>query len=177
MRIISGLHRGRRFTPPRHIPARPTTDYAKEGLFNILQNNVEFDELKCLDLFAGTGNISYELASRGSTDLTCVELDTPSVKFIQSVAEKLDMNIQVLQMDVFEFIRKTKSKFNFIFSGPPYKLDILDSLPNEVFEHELLEKDGWLVLEHNPLHSFDDHPNFRHKRNYGTTIFSIFINN
>lgn len=174
MRIISGNLKGRRFNPPANIPARPTTDYAKEGLFNMLVNMIDFEETIFLDLFGGTGSISYEMASRGCKDIVCIEKDSTSVRFINSIATQFKIPVQVIQMDVFEYIRSTKKKFNLIFAGPPYKLNILDEIPNEIFDAGLLNPKGYFVLEHNPEHKFDSHPQFIRSRNYGTTIFSIF---
>ena len=176
MRIIGGTHKGLKFTPPKNIPARPTTDIAKEGLFNIINNNFYFDSLKALDLFGGTGSISYELASRGCSDITTVELDKRSVAFIQKTTKFMDFPINIIRLDVFKFIKKTTDKYDFIFAGPPYPLSNLDTIPDLIFEKELLAPNGWLVLEHNPHHNFDKHPYFIRQRNYGTTIFTIFEN-
>ncbi len=174
MRIIGGKHKGLRFHPPKNIPARPTTDIAKEGLFNILYNTFNFDSIKVLDLFGGTGSISYELASRGCTDITLVELDKRSLFFIKKTAADMEFNIKPVKADVFKFMDKCTQQFNLIFAGPPYPLPNLDTIPDLVFKNELLTPEGWLVLEHNPKHNFDEHPKFLRKRNYGTTIFSIF---
>ena len=174
MRIIGGTFSGHRFHPPQKIPARPTTDIAKEGLFNILQNHFEFDGIKALDLFGGTGSISYELASRGCTDIVTVEIDRQSALFIEKTAEQFKFGIDVVKMDVFKFIGSCHEQFNFIFAGPPYPLKTIPDLPNLIFEHQLLKSEGWFVLEHNPQHHFDQHPRFIRSRNYGTTIFSIF---
>ena len=175
MRIISGKYGGRRFSPPKLTPTRPTTDIAKEGLFNIIQNNWDFEEIKFLDLFAGTGSISYEMASRGCEDITSVDKFAGCINFIHKTKTELGIDtIKPFKMDVFTFIEKTKEQFDIIFAGPPYPLPTLDTIPNKVFENDLLKLDGWLILEHNPEHNFEDHPNFIHKRNYGTTIFSIF---
>ncbi len=174
MRIISGIFKGRRFHPPKNIPARPTTDVAKEGLFNIIQNNFNFSDKSFLDLFAGTGNISYEMASRGCENIICIEKHHRSAEFIKTTAEELKINIKVFQMDVFHFIKSADKKFDLIFAGPPYALIRLNALPSLIFEHNLLTEGGWLILEHNPAHQFDDKKHFHLKRNYGTTIFSIF---
>ncbi|MGB0838984.1 MAG: RsmD family RNA methyltransferase [Chitinophagales bacterium] len=176
MRIIGGQNKGYRFTPPRKTPARPTTDIAKEGLFNILYNTFDFDRLKALDLFGGTGSISYEMASRGCKDITLVERDRGNILFIKRTLEHLgyDKIIKVWQQDVFKFMQKTPEQYKLIFAGPPYPLKTLDTIPDKVFENSLLFPEGWLVLEHNPNHNFDEHPKFLEKRNYGTTIFSIF---
>jgi 16S rRNA (guanine(966)-N(2))-methyltransferase RsmD len=174
MRIIGGKHRGRRFEPPRKTPARPTTDIAKEGLFNVLSNTWDFEQIKFLDLFGGTGNIAFEFASRGCPRILSVELDAANVRFIQRMADQLDMPIQVLRMNVFKFLEKSNEQFDVIFAGPPYPLENLDEIPDKVFEAEVLEPGGWLVLEHNPKHNFEQHPRFLKLKKYGSTIFAIF---
>jgi 16S rRNA (guanine966-N2)-methyltransferase len=177
MRIIGGEHGGRKFNPPNNMPyTRPTTDIAKEGLFNILQNKLDFEELKTLDLFGGTGNISYELASRGVPDLTIVEKDNAMYEFIKKTAAALQLeNFKVLKLDVFKFIATTADKFDFIFAGPPYALTTIDNLPKLIFEKQLLNKDGWFVLEHTPRNDYKNSPYYKSERNYGSTIFSTFI--
>ncbi len=177
MRIISGLHGGRKITPPAKMPfTRPTTDIAKEGLFNILQNNFEIETLKTLDLFGGTGCISYELASRGVTDLTIIEKDSNMVEFIKKTVSLLNFeNIKVLKSDVFKYIENCKESFDFIFAGPPYALTRIDELPRLIFEKNLLTPGGCFVLEHTPRNDYKKMAHFKTERNYGTTIFSIFI--
>ena len=177
MRIIGGEHGGRKFNPPNKMPyTRPTTDIAKEGLFNVLQNNLDFEEIRTLDLFGGTGSISYELASRGVEDLTIVEKDAAMYEFIKKTAATLRIeNIQVIKMDVFKFINNCTEQFDFIFAGPPYALTTIDDLPKKIFEKQLLKKDGWFVLEHTPRNSYKSFPFYKTERNYGTTIFTTFI--
>ncbi|MBK8605607.1 MAG: RsmD family RNA methyltransferase [Chitinophagaceae bacterium] len=177
MRIIGGEHGGRKFNPPNKMPyTRPTTDIAKEGLFNVLQNNLVFEEIRTLDLFGGTGSISYELASRGVDDLTIVEKDAAMYDFIKKTAATLRIeNIQVIKMDVFKFINNCTEKFDFIFAGPPYALTTIDDLPKNVFEKQLLKKEGWFVLEHTPRNSYKSFPFYKAERNYGTTIFTTFV--
>lgn len=177
MRIIGGEHGGRKFNPPNNMPyTRPTTDIAKEGLFNVIQNRLDFEELKTLDLFGGTGSISYELASRGVTDLTIVEKDTAMYEFIKKTSAALKLeNFKVLKMDVFKFIMNCSDKFDFIFAGPPYALTTIDDLPKRIFERQLLNKDGWFVLEHTPRNDYKNFPYYKSERNYGSTIFSTFI--
>lgn len=179
MRIISGEHGRRRINPPAQMPhTRPTTDIAKEGLFNIIANNLDIEELKTLDLFGGTGSISYELASRGAYDLTIIEKDPKMYEFIKKTAGELKLeNFNVLKMDVFKFIDQCTDKFDFIFAGPPYALGNIDDLPKLVFEKQLLNKDGWFVLEHTPRNDYKKSPFYSSERNYGTTVFSIFIEN
>lgn len=175
MRIISGKHKGRRFTPPRKNPARPTTDFAKEGLFNILHNVWNFESVKYLDLFGGTGNISFEMGSRGCPDITLVELHGPNITFIRETAALLDLPIEAIQMDVFQFLSTTTAKFDIIFAGPPYPLPNLADLPAAVVDAGKLLPGGWFILEHNPTYNFEDHPKIHQVRSYGTTIFSIFM--
>jgi 16S rRNA (guanine(966)-N(2))-methyltransferase RsmD len=179
MRIIGGAYGGRRFTPPNKMPyTRPTTDVAKEGLFNIIQNNLDFKALKTLDLFGGTGSISYELASRGVEDLTIVEKDSQMYEFIKKTAASLKIqNLKIFKLDVFKFIHGCADKFDFIFAGPPYALTNIDDLPKLVFEKPLLKPKGWFVLEHTPRNDYKKFPFYKTERNYGTTIFSIFIEN
>jgi len=155
---------------------RPTTDIAKEGLFNIIQNNLDIESLKTLDLFGGTGSISYELASRGAADLTIVEKDTAMHAFIKKTAELLALeSFKVIKSDVFKYIDSCTEQFDFIFAGPPYALASIDDLPVKIFEKKLLNKGGWFVLEHTPRNDYKKFPHYRNERNYGTTIFSIFI--
>ncbi len=178
MRIISGIHGGRRINPPAKMPfTRPTTDIAKEGLFNILQNNLDIEGLKALDLFGGTGCISYELASRGSTDITIVEKDDLMYNFIKNTSAELAFeNFKVVKSDVFRFIETSFEKYDFIFAGPPYALTTIDELPVKLFEKKLLQPTGWFVLEHTPRNNYKKFAHYKTERNYGTTIFSIFIN-
>ena len=178
MRIISGDLKGRRINPPAKMPyTRPTTDIAKEGLFNILQNHLDFEGLKTLDLFGGTGSISYELASRGVPDLTIVEKDAQMFSFIKKTAESLGLkNFKVVKSDVFRFIEQCTETFGFIFAGPPYALQNIDDLPRLVFDRKLLTEGGWFILEHTPRNDYTGFPFLRSVRNYGTTVFSIFVN-
>lgn len=176
MRIIGGQHSGRKFHPPAKIPARPTTDIAKEGLFNTLGNMLDFEGLKTLDIFGGTGSISYELASRGASDLTLVERDRKTLGFIQNEVKELGFETQfnIIGMDVFKFLDQCNVQYQFIFAGPPYALKEIDSLPLIIFEKGLLQPDGIFVLEHTPRNNYEDHPHFEKSKNYGTTIFSFF---
>ena len=177
MRIIGGQFKGRKFYPPADKwPTRPTTDYAKEGLFNILYNRYDFDELKVLDLFGGTGNHSYEFISRGCEDVTYVDKFGPCVQFVKETAKKLEIEekIKIFRADVFKFIKKTQEQYDYIFAGPPYGLPTLETIPDLIFEYQLLKEGGLFVLEHNPNHNFAKHPNLTEVRNYGKTIFSFF---
>ena len=176
MRIIGGELGGRRVNPPAKMPyTRPTTDIAKEGLFNVLENNLDLASLRTLDLFGGTGSISYELASRGVQDLTVVEKDPAMFAFIQKNAKELGLeNYKVVKMDVFRYIEQCKETFDFIFAGPPYALATIDDLPKLAIP--LLKDKGWFVLEHTPRNDYKKYPFYVTERNYGTTIFSIFVN-
>jgi 16S rRNA (guanine(966)-N(2))-methyltransferase RsmD len=177
MRIISGIHGGRRITPPTKMPyTRPTTDIAKEGLFNIVQNNLDIESLKTLDLFGGTGSISYELASRGAKDITVIEKDSNMYEFIKKTSQQLLFkNFKIIKSDVFKFIQNCTEQYDFIFAGPPYALTNIDDLPKLIFENKLLKPNGWFILEHTPRNTYTKFPFFKNERNYGTTIFSFFI--
>jgi 16S rRNA (guanine(966)-N(2))-methyltransferase RsmD len=177
MRIISGIHGGRRISPPAKMPyTRPTTDIAKEGLFNIIQNNLDIESLVVLDLFGGTGCISYELASRGAEDITIVEKDNHMYDFIQKTSLELNFdNFKVVKSDVFKFIDSATKKYDFIFAGPPYALATIDELPKKIIEKKLLNPGGWFVLEHTPRNDYKKYAHYKTERNYGTTIFSIFV--
>lgn len=179
MRIIGGEHGGRKFNPPSKMPyTRPTTDIAKEGLFNVIQHKLDFEELKTLDLFGGTGSISYELASRGVPDLTIVEKDTAMYAFIKKTANELKIEgLKAIKMDVFKFIEQCAEKYDFIFAGPPYALTNIDDLPKLIFEKQLLKKNGWFVLEHTPRNNYKYFINYTAERNYGSTVFTTFIEN
>ncbi len=177
MRIIGGKFKGRKFYPPaKNWPTRPTTDFAKEGLFNIINNNFDFESLKVLDLFGGTGNHSYEFISRGCTDVTYVDKFRGCVSFVQKTAETLEIEdyIKIYKSDVFRFIKSSGQQYDYIFAGPPYPLPTLDTIPDVIFDNDLLKDEGWLVLEHNPNHDFKEHPKYLNQRHYGKTIFSIF---
>lgn len=176
MRIIGGEHGGRKFNPPTKMPyTRPTTDIAKEGLFNVLQHKLDIPSLKTLDLFGGTGSISYELASRGASDLTIVEKDTSMFAFIKKTSTDLGLEgFKVIKMDVFRFIEQCTEQFDFIFAGPPYALNTIDDLPRLVFSKNLLTPGGWFVLEHTPRNDYKTFAGYKMEKNYGTTIFSIF---
>jgi 16S rRNA (guanine966-N2)-methyltransferase len=177
MRIIRGTFGGRRFSPPSDMPyTRPTTDLAKEGLFNILQHQLTIEGIKTLDLFGGTGSITYELASRGASDLTIVEKDTAMQAFIKKTTEALQIqNLKLIKTDVFRFIRDCKEQFDFIFAGPPYALKNIDDLPRLVMDNHLLKTNGLFVLEHTPRNNYEGWNGFAATRNYGTTVFTFFV--
>jgi 16S rRNA (guanine966-N2)-methyltransferase len=177
MRIISGKWGGRRIKPPTNMPhTRPTTDIAKEGLFNILQNRMDFSGIKTLDLFGGTGAISYELASRGAADQTIIEKDNAMHAFIKQNLEMLGAaNYKLLKMDVFSYLNSCTEQFDFIFAGPPYALGTIDELPKIIVQRKLIKPKGFFVLEHTPRNQYEKFDGFSFVRNYGSTLFSFFI--
>jgi 16S rRNA (guanine966-N2)-methyltransferase len=176
MRIISGKYKGRRISPPKGLPVRPTTDMSKEALFNVLNNHFSFEGLKILDLFSGTGNISYEFASRGSTPITSVDADFGCVKFIKQVAAEYDFNIAATKSDVFSFLEKNKTSYDIIFADPPYALDqkTFEKIVLLIFEKELLNEEGMMVIEHSKYTKLDHMINFSFQKSYGGSIFSFF---
>jgi 16S rRNA (guanine(966)-N(2))-methyltransferase RsmD len=176
VRIISGKFKGRRISPPKNLPVRPTTDMSKEALFNVLRNHFDFNGLKVLDLFAGTGNISYEFASRGSDNITCVDGDMGCVKFIKQTASEFDFNIAAIKSDVLKFIEKSKAKYDIIFADPPYALDqkTFDKIVLSIFEQDLLEGHGMMIIEHSKYTKLDHLIHFSFKKSYGGSIFSFF---
>ena len=178
MRIIAGKWGGRKIQPPTNMPfTRPTTDMAKEGLFNILQNRMNFEGISSLDLFGGTGCISYELGSRGAAKLTIVEKDPTMYAFIEKNAAMLGIpDLTVLKMDVFSYLSSCTQSFDFIFAGPPYALGIIDELPKKIIEQQLIAPGGFFVLEHTPRNAYEKFKGFSFVRNYGTTLFSFFTN-
>lgn len=176
MRIISGTHKGKRLIAPRNLPVRPTTDFAKEGLFNILRNRLDFGETEVLDLFAGTGNISFEFASRGCKRITSVDAHYGCVKFIQKIARELDFPIETVKSDVFKFINVTNSSFDVIFADPPYDLKIqqFEELVEKIFENDLIKSDGFLIIEHSKHMDLSGNSRFDESRRYGGSVFSFF---
>ena len=176
MRIISGKYKGRRISPPKNLPVRPTTDMSKEALFNVLRNHFNFDGLKVLDLFSGTGNISYEFASRGSDNITCVDGDFGCVKFIKQTATEFDFNIAAVKSDVLKFIEKCNAKYDIIFADPPYAFDqkIFEKIVIDIFDRNLLEEEGMMIIEHSKYTKLDHLIHFSFKKSYGGSIFSFF---
>ncbi len=176
MRIISGKYKGRRIAAPRNLPVRPTTDMAKEALFNILNNTYHFEEVSVLDLFAGTGNISYEFASRGANNVISVEMGYRCVKFIYDTAKELGLGINPIKSDVFKFLSKTSLKFDIVFADPPYDLPLetFAEIPTLVFKNELLTENGMLIVEHSKQMDLSKLDHFTHHRKYGSSGFSFF---
>lgn len=177
MRIIAGTLKGRRLNPPANLPVRPTTDMAREGLFNILNNYVDFEDCAVMDLFAGTGAMSVEFISRGAREVTAVDINNACTEYIKSEAQRLELrNLRVVRADVFDLLKRANRKFDLVFADPPYAIEGLATLPNLVFEHQLLTDDGIFILEHPREYSFEEHPHFWQHRNYGKVNFTFFAN-
>ena len=175
MRIIGGKLKGKTITPPMGYKARPTTDFAKEGLFNILNNEYELEDLKVLDLFGGTGAIAFEFASRGASRVYCVEMVRENASFIKTEAARLGLNnVTMVRDNVFDFLPICREKFDIIFADPPYSLESLDSLPDKVLQQDILHPDCYFILEHGDEYSFKEHPAFVKERSYGRVHFSFF---
>lgn len=175
MRIISGTHKGRSFFPPSKLPVRPTTDFGKESLFNILGNRVNFEELIALDLFSGTGNISYELASRGCADIIAVDGNYNCCEFIKKTATDFGFDkIKVIKQDALAFLKAHTKQYDIIFADPPYDFDKTDLIPQLVFENKLLTEGGMLIVEHPKEKAFNHLARFLEQRNYSKVNFSIF---
>jgi 16S rRNA (guanine966-N2)-methyltransferase len=177
MRIIGGKFKGRRFSPPADKwPTRPTTDFAKEGLFNVLNNLLDFEDSKMLDLFGGTGSHCFEFLSRGAAQAVYVDKFPPALQFARKTALVLGIEdkMRIIRSDVFKFIAATGEDFDYVFADPPYDLDQLDEIPDLVFAHKLLRPEGIFVLEHGQGRNFENHPHFLQSRNYGSVYFSFF---
>ena len=178
MRIITGKYKGRHFDIPRSFKARPTTDFAKENIFNVLLQYIDFEGSTALDLFSGTGSITLELLSRGCSQVVSVELDRDHHRFIQDCLKKLGIEksgeVIPLRGDVFRYIKSCKQQFDFIFADPPYALKELPTIPDVIFEKNLLKPDGIFVFEHGKDYDFSNHPHFVEHRNYGSVNFSLF---
>tara|TARA_R110002124_G_scaffold278255_1_gene450126 strand:- start:27 stop:566 length:540 start_codon:yes stop_codon:yes gene_type:complete len=176
MRIISGIYKSRKIIAPKNLPVRPTTDMAKESLFNIINNLYYFDAVSVLDLFAGTGNISYEFASRGTEQITCVDQDFGCIKFINKTTEMFEMPIQTIKSDVFKFLEKTSIQSNIIFADPPYNFTEAQfaRIPNLIFQNNLLLDDGLLIVEHSKHSDLSNLENFAYSKSYGGNVFSFF---
>ncbi len=176
MRIISGQYKSRKIIAPKKLPVRPTTDMAKESLFNILNNHYYFDEVSVLDLFAGTGNISYEFASRGAEQITSVDQNFGCIKFINQTAEKFEMPIDTIKSDVFKYLENAKQQVDIVFADPPY--DFADEefakIPQLVFQNNMLLDEGMLILEHSKHTNLSHLPYFSYQKHYGGCVFSFF---
>ncbi len=175
MRIITGIYKGRHFDIPRSFKARPTTDFAKENIFNVLTQYVDFDGAEALDLFSGTGSISLELVSRGCQTVVSVEMDRDHHRFIQECLKKLNTKACIpIRGDVFRFVKSCRQQYDFIFADPPYALKELPQIPDLVLQKGILKEDGIFVFEHGKDHDFSEHPNFIEHRQYGSVNFTLF---
>jgi 16S rRNA (guanine966-N2)-methyltransferase len=174
MRIIGGSHKGRAVRVPKDLPVRPTTDFAKEGLFNILSNKVDFSDLIVLDLFSGTGHISLEFASRGSKEIVAVDKHYKCAGFLRSISQELNFNIHAVKNDVFDFLKNNGTKFDLVFADPPYDLPEIPDIHRLVFEKSLLNKGGLLIIEHGPKTKLENLEGFVQQRKYGNVNFSFF---
>lgn len=175
MRIISGKLKSRRIVAPANLPVRPTTDRAKEGLFNILQHTIDFQESRILDLFSGTGNISFEFASRGCNDLTCVDNNYYCVKFVKQTVAALNLEgVKAIKANAFSFLKTKQKAYDLIFADPPYQLKEIEELPGIIFNNNLLAEDGVFILEHPAQIDFSQHPKISDHRVYGLVNFSFF---
>jgi 16S rRNA (guanine966-N2)-methyltransferase len=175
MRIIGGKLQRRHILAPSKLPVRPTTDMAKEALFSIINNHFDFENIRVLDLFAGTGNISYEFASRGALEVISVDMNNHCVQFIRQTAEKLDMqNLRPVRAEAFHFLSFCKVGFDIVFADPPYDLGGIAGIPGKVFETEVVLPGGWFILEHGDNIDFSKHAFFAETRRYGKVNFSFF---
>jgi 16S rRNA (guanine(966)-N(2))-methyltransferase RsmD len=175
MRIVGGKYRGRNFNPGKTFKARPTTDMAKESLFNVLQNYTDFESIKALDLFSGTGSISYELASRGCSNVTAVEINLAHIQFIKEVIEKLgEKNIRLVKSNVFVFAARINEQFDLIFADPPYDHPKFEEIVDLIFKNKLLKPEGLFILEHSAKYDYSKHANFKELRRYGSVHFTLF---
>jgi 16S rRNA (guanine(966)-N(2))-methyltransferase RsmD len=175
MRIISGIYGGRRLSPPKNITARPTTDFAKESLFNLLNNRMDLEGIDMLDLFAGTGGIGIECISRGAREVTAVEIAHVQQNWIIACCKQLGIrNLSVIRGDVFKFLSACRTKYDLIFADPPYALEQLPTLPDLILGQDILKEDGWLVIEHGKDTDFTSHPRHVETRTYGSVHFSFF---
>ncbi len=176
MRIISGIYKGKRLTAPKSLPVRPTTDFAKEALFNILNHRVHFDSVSLLDLFSGTGNISYEFGSRGCKDITSVDADFGCVKYIQQISEELSFNIKTIKSDVFKYVNGANSSFDVVFADPPYDISVedLNKLVENLFKNNMVKEEGMIIFEHTKHNDLSHISNFTEARKYGGSVFSFF---
>ena len=175
MRIITGILKGRRLNPTENLPVRPTTDMAREGLFNILNNILDYEELSVLDLFSGTGAVSFEFISRGVKEVTAIEINSKCTDFIKKSAQQFGVNnLHVVRSDVFDLLKRAYKKFDVIFADPPYQLEDLPTLPDLIFEKQMLADGGVFILEHSKEHSFENHPCFWQHRKYGKVNFTFF---
>ncbi len=177
MRIVGGLHKGRRFYPPKFFKARPTTDFAKEGLFNLIDNRIDLEGKKVLDLFSGTGNISYEFISRGCNYVMAVDISAKYLSFVEKTAKLIEPEKKILRTykgNAFSILKKMDLDYDLIFADPPYDIENLEALPDLIFNNSSLKEDSIVIIEHSAQYNFSKHPHFQDKRNYGKVNFSFF---
>jgi len=178
MRIISGKYRSKRITAPKNLPVRPTTDMAKEGIFNVINNSFYFENLVVLDLFSGTGNIAYEFASRGAKSVTCIDNNYHCTSFIKSMVAEMDFTqVSVIKSDAIKYLESTRTSFRLIYADPPFGMENQREMVEKIMEGNLLEDEGWFILEHDEHHHFEDIQGFEQQRRYGSVNFSIFVKN
>ena len=175
MRVIGGSLKGLRLNPPKNLPVRPTTDLAKEALFNILQNQIEFDDIMVLDLFSGTGNISFEFASRGAKQVVAIDRSIHCINYIKDTARQHELdNIKTYKADIFKYLQMETEKYDLVFADPPYDMNRIPEIPKIIFEKNLLLPDGLLIVEHQSMQNLSNHPAFVEQRKYGHSSFSFF---
>lgn len=175
MRIVSGKLRGRKLRPPSNLPVRPTTDFAKEALFNVLTNLIDFETVNVLDLFTGTGNIAIEFISRGSLSVTAIDQNPRCIDFIRKVSGEFGINnLRAVRANVFQILRVPTTSFDLIFADPPYDMAELETIPDLIFQTSILKPGGLFILEHPVKYHFDQHPCFSNRREYGSVNFSFF---
>lgn len=175
MRIIGGTHKSRRLSPPKGLPVRPTTDYAKEGLFNVLRNRIDIEECNILDLCAGTGSMSLEFASRGAKKVLAIDQNYSCIKYIKKVAKELGLNAILAQKaELFHFLKQQHNNYDIIFADPPYGIEQTEELPSIIFEESVLAEGGYFILEHGAKYNFEEHPHFSFSKRYGNVNFTFF---
>ncbi len=177
MRIIGGKHKGRRFNPPKFFKARPTTDFAKESLFNLIENRIDLEGKKVLDLFSGTGNISYEFISRGCAYVMAIDISAKYLSFIEKTAKTIEPEKKILRTykgNVFSLLKKIELDYDLIFADPPYDTNLLETLPDLIFSNSTLKSNSLVIIEHSAQNDFSQHKHFQEKRNYGKVNFSFF---
>ena len=177
MRIIGGIHKGRRLTPPKLDGVRPTTDFARESLFSLIENRIDIDGINALDLCCGTGAISFELASRGAESVIAVDKNVKMLTFIKQQATELNLTISTMKADIFKWLKTARGNFDLIFVDPPYQIKNYQDIPTLVFGSNLVADDGWLIIEHPRELDFSNHPHFESLRTYGAVHFSFFTKN
>jgi 16S rRNA (guanine966-N2)-methyltransferase len=175
LRIIGGTYKGKQLIAPKNLPVRPTTDFAKEGLFNILNNKVDFEELSVLDLFCGTGNISLEFASRGAKKIVAIDKFTPCLNYVRDTAKSLKLNtVYTERADVFKYLEKAQASYDLVFADPPYELENIPTIHDLVYKNNLLNAEGLLVIEHGPKTDLSAKEHYLETRKYGNVHFSFF---